>query len=147
MTPAKTPIAADTAAPFEHRMRVYWEDTDAGGVVFYANYLKFFERARTEWLRALGVGQQALREATGAIFVVTDTAVRYRSPARLDDELRVTVCLRQRGTASMTLAQQAWCGEGSQARLLAEGDIRIGCVDHGTFRPRRIPIEVIQTLA
>ncbi len=147
MTPATTPTAADTAAPFEHRMRVYWEDTDAGGVVFYANYLKFFERARTEWLRALGVGQQALRDATGAIFVVTDTTVRYRAPARLDDELRVTVSLRQRGTASMTIAQQAWCGEGSQARLLAEGDIRIGCVDHGTFRPRRIPIEVIQTLA
>ena len=139
--------AAAQAAPFSHTLRVYWEDTDAGGVVFYANYLKFFERARTEWLRALGVGQQALRDATGAIFVVTDTTVRYRAPARLDDELRVTVSLRQRGTASMTIAQQAWCGEGSQARLLAEGDIRIGCVDHGTFRPRRIPIEVIQTLA
>ncbi len=124
-------------------MRVYWEDTDAGGVVFYANYLKFFERARTEWLRSLGVGQQALRDATGAIFVVTDTSVRYRAPARLDDELRVTVALRQRGTASMTIAQQAWC----QGKLLAEGEIRIGCVDHGTFRPRRIPNEVISTLA
>ncbi len=134
--------ATTTETPFECRMRVYWEDTDAGGVVFYANYLKFFERARTEWLRALGVGQQALRDATGAIFVVTDTKVRYRAPARLDDELRVTVALRQRGTASMTIAQQAWCGD----RLLAEGDIRIGCVDHGTFRPRRIPIEVISTL-
>ena len=143
--PTNTP--KPTAAPFEHRMRVYWEDTDAGGVVFYANYLKFFERARTEWLRALGVGQQALRDATGAIFVVTDTTVRYRAPARLDDELRVTVSLRQRGTASMTIAQQAWCGEGDQARLLAEGDIRIGCVDHGTFRPRRIPNEVIATLS
>jgi acyl-CoA thioester hydrolase len=139
--------ATDTTVPFEHRMRVYWEDTDAGGVVFYANYLKFFERARTEWLRALGVGQQALRDATGAIFVVTDTTVRYRAPARLDDELRVTVSLRQRGTASMTIAQQAWCLAPGGDRLLAEGDIRIGCVDHGTFRPRRIPIEVIQTLA
>ncbi len=145
--PATTPTADRTAAPFEHRMRVYWEDTDAGGVVFYANYLKFFERARTEWLRALGVGQQALRDATGAIFVVTDTSVRYRAPARLDDELRVTVALRQRGTASMTIAQQAWCIQSGGDRLLAEGDIRIGCVDHGTFRPRRIPIEVIQTLA
>jgi len=123
-------------------MRVYWEDTDAGGVVFYANYLKFFERARTEWLRALGVGQQALRDDTGAIFVVTDTTVRYRAPARLDDELRVTVALRQRGSASMTIAQQAWRGD----TLLAEGDIRIGCVDHGTFRPRRIPNAVTQSL-
>ena len=138
-----------TAAPpalFQHRLRVYWEDTDAGGVVFYANYLKFFERARTEWLRALGVGQQALRDATGAIFIVTDTSVRYRAPARLDDELEVTVALRARGTASMTLVQQAWRGTVGQGTLLAEGEIRIGCVDHGTFRPRRIPNEVIQSL-
>jgi len=138
--PTNTP--KPTAAPFEHRMRVYWEDTDAGGVVFYANYLKFFERARTEWLRALGVGQQALRDATGAIFVVTDTAVRYRAPARLDDELRITVQLHKHGTASMTLQQQAWRGD----TLLAEGEIRIGCVDDGTFRPRRIPTQVIETL-
>ena len=140
------PATAAPPALFQHRLRVYWEDTDAGGVVFYANYLKFFERARTEWLRALGVGQQALRESTGAIFVVTDTAVRYRAPARLDDELQITVALRARGTASMTIAQQAWRGAIGVGTLLAEGDIRIGCVDHGTFRPRRIPIEVLQTL-
>ena len=137
----QTPVAQATAV-FQHHLRVYWEDTDAGGVVFYANYLKFFERARTEWLRALGVGQQALRDATGAIFVVTDAAVRYRAPAHLDDELRVTVGLRQRGPASMTIAQQAWRGD----TLLADGQIRIGCVDHGTFRPRRIPIEVVHHL-
>ncbi|MDP2008230.1 MAG: tol-pal system-associated acyl-CoA thioesterase [Rubrivivax sp.] len=129
-------------APFRHTLRVYWEDTDAGGVVFYANYLKFFERARTEWLRHLGVGQQALRVATGAIFVVTETQLRYHAPARLDDSLDVTVALRQRGSASMRLAQQAWRG----GTLLAEGDIRIGCVDEGTFRPRRIPTEVTLSL-
>jgi acyl-CoA thioester hydrolase len=140
------PEAAAAPAPYQHRVRVYWEDTDAGGVVFYANYLKFFERARTEWLRALGVGQQALRDATGAIFVVTDTQVRYLAPARLDDELHITVALRARGAASMTIAQQAWRGAVGQGTLLAEGDIRIGCVDHGTFRPRRIPNEVIHTL-
>ena len=137
-----TPISAtpisDPATSFRHSLRVYWEDTDAGGVVFYANYLKFFERARTEWLRHLGVGQQALREATGAIFIVTATQLRYRAPARLDDMLEVTVALRQRGAASMTIAQQAWRG----ATLLAEGEIRIGCVDEGSFRPRRIPTEV-----
>jgi acyl-CoA thioester hydrolase len=138
------PATADT--PFQHRLRVYWEDTDAGGVVFYANYLKFFERARTEWLRALGVQQQALREATGAIFIVADTRVRYHAPARLDDELTVTVVLRQRGTASMTLAQQAWRGDVAAGTLLAEGEIRIGCVDAGTFKPRRIPSEVTSTL-
>jgi len=124
-------------------VRVYWEDTDAGGVVFYANYLKFFERARTEWLRALGVGQQQLRDGTGAIFVVTDTQLRYQQPARLDDLLDVTVQLAELRSASMRLKQQAWCGD----RLLCEGDIRIGCVDAGTFRPRRIPNEVTRLLA
>ena len=146
MTPSSAVLAAQAPQPFQHRLRVYWEDTDAGGVVFYANYLKFFERARTEWLRAMGVGQQALRDSTGAIFVVSDTHVRYRAPARLDDELVVTVALRVLGTASMTMAQQAWRGELNQGTLLAEGEIRIGCVDHGTFRPRRIPKEVVSTL-
>ena len=143
MSPAAKTATAQLQAPFRHTLRVYWEDTDAGGVVFYANYLKFFERARTEWLRQLGVGQQALRERTGAMFVVTETRVRYRAAAHLDDELAVTVLLRQRGRASMTLAQQAW----RDATLIAEGEIRIGCVDHGTFKPCRIPIEVTQTLA
>jgi acyl-CoA thioester hydrolase len=138
VTAASTPLAH----AYAWRLRVYWEDTDAGGVVFYANYLKFFERARSEWLRHLGIGQQALREATGAIFVVTDTQVRYRLPARLDDELRVTVVLVERGQASMKIRQQAWRG----VDLLAEGEIRIGCVDAATFRPRRIPAEVTQGL-
>jgi acyl-CoA thioester hydrolase len=128
---------------FRHTVRVYWEDTDAGGVVFYANYLKFFERARTEWLRSMGIEQHALRERTNAIFVVSDTALRYRKPARLDDLLDVTVLLRESGRASMTIAQQAWRG----AELLAEGDIRIGCVDAGTFRPRRIPHPLIALTA
>jgi acyl-CoA thioester hydrolase len=83
-------------------IRIYWEDTDAGGIVFYANYLKFFERARTEWLRSLGIGQQALREATGGIFVVSETTVKYHRPARLDDELIVTARLQEAGRASMT---------------------------------------------
>ena len=130
------------ATPYRHRLRVYWEDTDAGGVVFYANYLKFFERARTEWLRALGVGQQRLREETGTIFIVADTAVRYRRPAHLDDLIDVTVEVREAGRASMALAQQAWRGD----ELLAEGEIRIGCVDAGTFRPMRIPNPILQKL-
>ena len=140
MTPVAPPAAP---APFRLALRVYWEDTDAGGVVFYANYLKFFERARTEWLRHLGFGQQALRESTGAIFVVTDTRVRYHAPARLDDLLDITVDLRAGGKASMTLFQQAW----RERTLLADGEIRIGCVDERTFRPRRIPTELAHTLA
>ena len=128
-----------TRPDYHHTLRVYWEDTDAGGVVFYANYLKFFERARTEWLRAIGFGQQQLRNDTGAIFVVADTAVRFVAPARLDDELRVTVNIAHAGRVSLDIAQQAWRG----AQLLAEGRIRIGCVDAGTFRPRRIPNELL----
>ncbi|MEY4018379.1 MAG: Acyl-CoA thioester hydrolase YbgC, partial [Pseudomonadota bacterium] len=79
-----------TPQAFEHPVRVYWEDTDAGGIVFYANYLKFFERARTEWLRALGIGQQSLREETGGMFVVSETQVKYLQSAKLDDLLRIT---------------------------------------------------------
>ncbi len=93
---------------YELPIRVYWEDTDAGGIVFYANYLKFFERARTEWLRSLGIGQQALREQTGGMFVVSETAIKYHRPARLDDELMVTARLQESGRASLTIAQQAF---------------------------------------
>jgi acyl-CoA thioester hydrolase len=130
-------------APFSWPVRVYWEDTDAGGVVFYANYLKFFERARTEWLRGLGQSQQALREQTGAIFIVSHTQVRHLAPARLDDELRITVQLTDCGRASMSFAQQAWCGP----RLLADGTIRVGCVDASSWRPRRIPEQVLALIA
>ncbi len=145
MTPSSTDSVPDIL--FRHAVRVYWEDTDAGGVVFYANYLKFFERARTEWLRHLGLGQQALRERTGAIFVVTDTQLRFHQPARLDDLLEVTVALRHTGAASMRIHQQAWRSDGKHPVLLTEGDIRIGCVDQGTFRPMRIPTEVTELLA
>ena len=123
---------------FTHLLRVYWEDTDAGGIVFYANYLKFFERARTEWLRSLGHSQQRLRDETGAIFVVSDTALRYLAPARLDDLLAVTVDVREAGRATLLIAQQAW----RDAELLAEGTIRIACVDAASLRPRRIPIHL-----
>jgi acyl-CoA thioester hydrolase len=130
------------SAVFEHPIRVYWEDTDAGGIVFYANYLKFFERARTEWLRALGIGQHALREETGGMFVVSETAVKYHRPAKLDDQLRVTATLAEGGRASLVIAQQAWLGE----TLLCEGTIRIGWVDAATMKPARIPSSVLERL-
>ena len=129
--------------PFRFDLRVYWEDTDAGGVVFYANYLKFFERARTEWLRSRGIGQERLRLDTGAMFVVADTSVRYTAPARLDDVLSVSVEVLEAGRASMLIAQQAH----REGRLLAEGRIRIGCVDAGTFKPRRIPTDILSLMA
>lgn len=128
---------------FRFAIRVYWEDTDAGGVVFYANYLKFFERARTEWLRAAGVEQQRLRDETGAMFVVADVHTRYLSSARLDDLLHITVRIEEQGAASMVIAQQAWRGE----TLLAEGRIRIGCVQAASLKPCRIPKQVLQAIA
>jgi acyl-CoA thioester hydrolase len=130
------------APAFEHDLRVYWEDTDAGGVVFYANYLKFFERARTEWLRAAGFGQQHIREAFGAIFVVTETAVRYLAPARLDDRLRITVRAEPPRGATLALAQLALRDD----TTLAESRITIACVDAGTLQPRRIPKPILAAL-
>ena len=140
-------MPASTPEPdFRFTLRVYWEDTDAGGVVFYANYLKFFERARTEWLRSLGHEQERLRTEHGTMFVVTDTAVRYRSPARLDDLLDVTVRVQHAGRARMSIQQQVWRRDAQESVLLAEGTIRIGCVScsdsAGTFRPQRIPISI-----
>ena len=129
---------------FEFAIRVYWEDTDAGGIVFYANYLKFFERARTEWLRSLGIGQQDLRERTGGIFIVSETNVSYHRPARLDDELLVTARIETAGRASILLAQQAL--RASDRELLAEGTIRIGWVDAATLRPARIPANLLEAL-
>ena len=131
---------------FEHPIRVYWEDTDAGGIVFYANYLKFFERARTEWLRALGVGQQALRDDTGGMFVVSETSVKYHRPAKLDDQLRVTATLAEGGRASLVIAQQAWLKHtsGESDTLLCEGTIRIGWVDASSLKPARIPSSVLE---
>ncbi len=132
---------------FSHRLRVYWEDTDAGGVVFYANYLKFFERARTEWLRSLGVSQHALLQDLGAMFVVSNTAVTYRAPARLDDELDVSVRVQRLGSASITVAQRATRHDNNGTTLVAEGKVKVGCVDAGTFRPRRIPNVITEKLA
>ena len=130
------------AGVFSWPVRVYWEDTDAGGIVFYANYLKFFERARTEWLRSLGVAQSELKASAGGMFVVGETSVRYVAPARLDDELLVTADVEAAGRASLIIAQQAWRGD----TLLAEGTIRIGWVDDKTLRPGRIPAAILQAL-
>jgi acyl-CoA thioester hydrolase len=126
-------------------VRIYWEDTDAGGVVFYANYLKFFERARTEWLRTFGPGQESFRQSGQGMFVVTDTRVRYRSPARLDDQILITVRLMEIGRASLVITQQAVKGHA----LLADGEIRIGWVKsdaQGLLKPARLPAEVLAGL-
>ena len=141
----------DAPPLFRFPVRIYWEDTDAGGIVFYANYLKFFERARTEWLRARGVQQQQLRERTGGMFVVSDAQLRYHRPARLDDELIVTAQLQESGRASLTIGQQALLKPeqmtDSRPVLLCEGTIRIGWVDAATMRPARMPGFLLEQLS
>ncbi len=131
---------------FAFDIRVYWEDTDAGGIVFYANYLKYFERARTEWLRALGVGQHQLREQTGGMFVVSETQVKYHRPAVLDDALRVTAQLVEKGRASLLIGQEVWRDANGSSTLLCEGSIRIGWVDANNLKPARIPATVLERL-
>lgn len=135
-------MSTATTEPFRHATRVYWEDTDAGGIVYYANYLKFFERARTEWLRERGVDQRELRERDGAIFVVSEAVLRYHRPARLDDLLDVTVAVREAARASLSLRQRALRG----TELLAEGEVRIACVDAPTLKLRRIPPHILSHL-
>ena len=140
---------ADSQTVFELPVRVYWEDTDAGGIVFYANDLKFFERARTEWLRTLGIQQQSLRDDTGGIFVVSEVSLRYHQPARLDDELRITARVQSPGRASLIFAQQAWPVGGTQNEsptLLCEGTVRVGWVDATTMRPARMPVAILEVL-
>ena len=120
---------------FTWTVRVYYEDTDAGGIVYYANYLKFFERARTEWLRAAGIGQHGMLEAHGAGFVVRSAGIDYHAPARLDDEITLTLTVSRLGRASVEFAQQALRGE----QLLAAATVKVGCVDLNTLRPRALP--------
>ncbi len=120
-------------------VRVYYEDTDAGGVVYYANYLKFMERARTEWLRALGIDQDRLRDDTGVIFAVRKVETEYLKPARLDDALEVLARVEQQRSARIDFYQEVRRGE----QLLCTGRVTIAAVDAATLRPTRIPAAVI----
>lgn len=131
---------------FNWSIRVYYEDTDAGGVVFYANYLKFFERARTEWLRAAGINQSALIETDQAMFVVRNTAVDYHAPAKLDDELKISVVVERLGRASVHFMQEAWRMGQTGPQLMATGRIKVACVDAATFRPSGIPEHVLMKI-
>ena len=144
------PVRPEAERIFQWPIRVYWEDTDAGGIVFYANYLKFFERSRTEWLRSLGIEQQRLKDSTGGMFVVSDARIRYHRPARLDDELVVTASREETGRASMTLKQQVFLkadpADASPAVLLCEGTVRIGWVSAASLQPMRIPACILDSL-
>jgi acyl-CoA thioester hydrolase len=127
-------------------LRVYYEDTDAGGIVFYANYLKFFERARTEWLRAAGIGQQALAQQEGCLFIVSRTHMDYHAPAKLDDLLEISVEVEKLGKASFSFQQKAWRIERETRVLLCSGSIRVGCVRSDTLRPQALPEKLLQKI-
>jgi len=129
------------ASEFTWEVRVYYEDTDAGGIVYYANYLKFFERARTEWLRAIGIGQQVLLAEHDAMFVVKSVSADYHAPAKLDDVLKLTLRIEKLGRASLVFVQEAWCG----ASLLNAARVKVGCVD-SALRPRAVPDAVAARL-
>ena len=124
-------------------VRVYYEDTDAGGVVYYANYLKFMERARTEWLRQLGFEQDSLRQQEGVIFIVHHVSIDYLKPGRLNDLLDVSVRIRRRGRASLELAQEVTRQPGE---VLCAGVVRVVCVDAVDFRPCALPADVLKEI-
>jgi acyl-CoA thioester hydrolase len=123
-------------------VRVYYEDTDFGGVVYYANYLRFFERARTEWLRSLGVGHQALARDAGLQFVVRRAEIDFLRGARLDDELSVSVEVAERKRTYLMLRQQALRGEEPMAVAL----VQAACVDRETFKPAPLPAALVARL-
>ena len=127
---------------FAWDVRVYWEDTDGGGVVYYANYLKFLERCRTEWLRARGVSQAVLERDRGVLFMVLGVEISYHAPARLDDALQVTARARPEGRTTAVFEQHIrrlpTVDAGGEAELLVTAQVRVVCVDAKTLRPRRM---------
>jgi acyl-CoA thioester hydrolase len=131
-------------SPFSWPVRVYWEDTDGGGIVYYANYLRFLERARTEWLRSLGHSQQELARTPGILFAVVGLSIEYRRPARLDDELTITCEPRAERATVMHFAQQIYR---SASEVLVEADVRVVCVDARTLKPKRLPDFLVAALA
>jgi len=124
-------------------VRVYYEDTDAAGIVYYANYLKFMERARTEWLRHLSFNQDQLRLEQGIVFAVTRLCTQYRRPARLDDQLSVSVHMQRIALASFNLDQHIHRADGE---LLCEAQVRIACLDAEQLKPRKIPTFLLTEL-
>jgi acyl-CoA thioester hydrolase len=128
--------------------RVYWEDTDAGGIVYYANYLRFLERARTEWLRHRGFSQRSLVSDQAVLFTVVSLEIEYRAPARLDDELEVTCEPQPQGPASLRFAQCIYRRAAPGGReLLVEASVRVACLDAHSMRPRRLPPELLPAFA
>jgi len=128
--------------PSTWRVRVYYEDTDLSGVVYHANYLRWFERGRTEWLRALGFSQQYLLEKAGFAFTVARMELRFQKPARLDDELDIHTEIGEMGRVTLAFNQRIQ--RAGEAQVLCDAVVKIACVDTHTFRPRAIPPELLQ---
>ena len=124
-------------ASFSWPVRVYWEDTDAGGIVYHAAYLAFMERARSEWLRAAGIDQRSLRSTERLQFAVVDMQIQWRKPALHDDLLTVTADIAERGRASFSFAQSVLRG----AELLVAASVRVAAIDADSLKPRRLPAE------
>lgn len=135
--------SATDSAVFEWPVRVYVEDTDAGGIVFYANYLKFFERARTEWVRSLGIELRGRLEE-GISFVVQRLNLQYHQPAYLDDQLAITAELQEVRRSYMTFRQRAF--RAGCDTCLVEADVRVACVQLPSGRPRRLPPDLANAL-
>ena len=121
---------------FKWQVRVYYEDTDSGGVVYYANYLRFMERARTEWMRELGFG---------LLFAVRSASLEFKSPARFNDLLEVTAGVVKRGRASITLHQDIF-RHGEPGDVLCSGTVKIACLDAATFKPKPIPDAILKEI-
>ena len=131
---------------FNWQVRVYYEDTDSGGVVYYANYLRFMERARTEWLRSFGVEQDTLAQQDGLIFAVRSIQLEYVKPAKFNDLLDVSVEISKSGKASMTFEQSIRQAEG-QKQLLCTGLVKIACLSSESFRPQAIPEKISREIS
>lgn len=131
---------------FSWPVRVYWEDTDAGGIVYYANYLKFMERARTEWLRAVGLEQGPLQQEHGLMFVVVNAETHFQRPARYGDLLQVSCEVEKSTKASLTFKQDV-VRDGAERELLVTGRVRVACLDAAKFRPRALPEHLLQEMA
>lgn len=127
---------------FHWPVRVYYEDTDAAGVVYHSNYLKFMERARTEWLRAIGFSQEHLREREGILFVVADMNIHFRKPAVFDEELNVLSTIKNMNAASLAFTQTI---TNARCDIVCSADVTVACLQADTFRPCRIPDNIKET--
>lgn len=135
--------APDEVKPFEWPVRVYYEDTDAQGVVYYANYFRFMERARTEWLRALNIDQARLLHQERRMFVVTSMNADFLAPARFNDEIVITARLKERSRASFEIEQNIY-RDSLDGSLLIRGFVKAAFLNADTLRPLRVPAEIFE---